>query len=143
MFTYQVVQIWQHFTVDWTHNQTKSHSFVSTFWLKDFILHIFICHLYYVYWTTYKIMMNFGALNWFDSLLKSWRKALDCINQYIYTPDNTPHATNTILIVSKQSALDGKSPTSCLSSVIAFTWCCLMHTTSMIRYPECNKLIPF
>ncbi len=32
-------------------------------------------------------MVNLGALNLFDSLLKSWKKELDCVNHVIYTPD--------------------------------------------------------
>ncbi len=32
-------------------------------------------------------MVNLGALNWFDSFIKKLKKALDCINHVIYTPD--------------------------------------------------------
>ncbi len=32
-------------------------------------------------------MVNLGALNWFDSFIKKLKKALDCINYVIYTPD--------------------------------------------------------
>ncbi len=30
-------------------------------------------------------MMNFGALNWFDSFIKKLKKGLDCMNHMIYT----------------------------------------------------------
>ncbi len=30
-------------------------------------------------------MMNFGALNLFDSCIKKFKKTLDCINHVIYT----------------------------------------------------------
>ncbi len=33
-------------------------------------------------------MVNLGALNWFDSFIKMLKKALDCINHVIYTPDD-------------------------------------------------------
>ncbi len=33
-------------------------------------------------------MANLGALNWFESFIKKLKKALDCINHVIYTPDN-------------------------------------------------------
>ncbi len=32
-------------------------------------------------------MINFGALKWFDSFTKKLKKALDYINQVIYTCD--------------------------------------------------------
>ncbi len=41
--------------------------------------------------TTYKIMMNLSSLNWFDSFIKKLKKALDCINHVIYTPDSMEH----------------------------------------------------
>ncbi len=57
--------------------------FSSEIWLHTYI-HTY--QLYSVYLTTHKIMMNFGALNWFDSFF--WQKTLDCINHMIYTFDN-------------------------------------------------------
>lgn len=30
-------------------------------------------------------MMNCGALQWFGSFIKKWKKALDCVNHVIYT----------------------------------------------------------
>ncbi len=32
-------------------------------------------------------MMKFGALNWFNSLIKKLKKALNCITHVIYTYD--------------------------------------------------------
>ncbi len=55
------------------------------FSLRDFILHTCTYHLYSFYLTTYKIMMNFGGLNWFDSLTKKLKIILDKIDNVIYT----------------------------------------------------------
>ncbi len=33
-------------------------------------------------------MVNLGALNWFDSFIKTLKKALDSINHVIYTPED-------------------------------------------------------
>ncbi len=58
---------------------------------SHFVVHvlaqIFTYNLYYVYLAMYKIMMNFGTLNWFDSFIKKLKKALDCIPDVIYTYD--------------------------------------------------------
>ncbi len=35
--------------------------------------------------TKYKIMINFGALNWFGYFIKKLKKTLDCIHHMIYT----------------------------------------------------------
>ncbi len=32
-------------------------------------------------------MVNLGALNLFDSFIKKLKKALDCVNHVIYTPE--------------------------------------------------------
>ncbi len=34
-------------------------------------------------------MVNLGTLNWFDSFTKKLKKAFDCINHVIYTPDGS------------------------------------------------------
>ncbi len=37
-----------------------------------------------------QIMMNFDALNWFDSIIEKLKKVLDCIIPVIYTCDPCP-----------------------------------------------------
>ncbi len=32
-------------------------------------------------------MVNLGALNWFNSFIENLKKALDCINHVVYTPE--------------------------------------------------------
>ncbi len=49
------------------------------------MLHLVTYHSYYVYVTTYKIMMNFESWIDFIPLLKTWKKELNCITHMIYT----------------------------------------------------------